>query len=40
MFTNPKSNDPKTLINKIKVINPNADYKIKLIGLITYGKAQ
>lgn len=40
MFTNPKSNNPNTLINKIKVINPNTDYKIKLIGLIVYGKAQ
>lgn len=39
LFTNPKSNDPKTLINRIKIVNPNTNFKIKLVGLITYGKA-
>jgi len=40
LFTNPKSNDPKDLINRIKIVNPNALYKVKITGLIVYGKAQ
>jgi hypothetical protein len=39
LFTNPKSNDPKTLINRIKIVNPSTEFKIKLIGLIIFGKA-
>lgn len=38
-FTNPKSNLVEDLINKIKIINPNANYKIKISGLIIYGKS-
>jgi hypothetical protein len=39
MFTNPKSNDPAQLINRIKIVNPN-EYKVKVTGLIIYGEAQ
>jgi hypothetical protein len=39
MFTNPKSNDPSQLINRIKVVNPN-DYKVKVTGLVIFGEAQ
>lgn len=40
LFTNPKSNDPRDLINRIKIVNPNPLYKIKVSGLIVYGKVQ
>ena len=39
MFTNPKSNDPDDLINKIEIINPNADYVIKVSALVLFGNA-
>lgn len=39
IFTNPKSNDPQNLINKIKVINPNANYSIKVSALVIYGES-
>ena len=39
IFTNPKSSKAKDLINKIKVINPNPLYKIKISALVLYGKA-
>jgi hypothetical protein len=39
MFTNPKSNDPEDLINKIEIINPNLDYVIKVSALVLFGKA-
>lgn len=38
MFSNSKTNQPDQLINKIKVINPNSDFHIKLRGLLIYGK--
>jgi hypothetical protein len=37
MFTNPKSNDPAKLINKIEIINPNTDYAIRITGLVVFG---
>lgn len=39
IFTNPKSNDPDQLINRIKIVNPNS-FKVKVTGLIVYGEAQ
>lgn len=39
MFTNPKSNDPTELINRIKIVNPN-DYKVKITGLVIFGESQ
>jgi hypothetical protein len=39
MFTNPKSNDPEDLINKIEVINPNQDYVVKMSALVLFGNA-
>ena len=39
IFTNPKSNQTEDLINKIKIINPNLDYKIRISALILFGKA-
>lgn len=38
-FTNPKSDKVQDLINKIKIINPNTKYKIRVSGLVIYGKA-
>lgn len=38
-FTNPKSNQTEDLINKIKIINPNQDYKIRISALVLFGKA-
>jgi hypothetical protein len=40
LFTNPKSNDPKDLINRIKIINPNLLYTVKISALIIYGKVK
>jgi hypothetical protein len=40
IFTNPKSNDPSDLINRIKIVNPNELFDIKVDGLIIYGKVQ
>jgi len=40
MFTNPKSNDPTDLINRIKIVNSNSTFNIKVSGLITYGKVK
>lgn len=39
LFTNPKSNSPEELINKIEVVNPNADYPVRINALIVYGLA-
>lgn len=39
MFTNPKSNKAEDLINKIKIINPNELYTIRVNALILFGKA-
>lgn len=39
IFTNPKSNDPSQLINKIEITNPNTDYPIRISALILFGNA-
>lgn len=39
IFTNPKSNDPEKIINKIEITNPNADYSIRISALILFGNA-
>lgn len=39
IFTNPKSNNPSDLINKIEIINPNLDYQVRVSALIVYGLA-
>jgi hypothetical protein len=40
MFTNPKSNDPRHLINRIKIVNPNPLYAVSISALIVYGKVK
>jgi hypothetical protein len=40
MFTNPKSNDPSELINKIEIVNPNTDYPVRVSALVVYGLAE
>ena len=40
LFTNPKSNNPSDLINKIKIVNPNTMFNISITGLLVYGKVQ
>ena len=40
IFTNPKSNDPEKLINKIKIYNPNTNYNVRISALIMFGEAQ
>jgi hypothetical protein len=39
IFTNPKSNDPSELINKIEITNPNANYPIRISALVLFGNA-
>lgn len=39
IFTNPKSNDPAELINKIEVTNPNTTYPIRISALVLFGNA-
>jgi hypothetical protein len=39
IFTNPKSNKATDIINKIKIVNPNLKYKIRVSALILYGTA-
>ncbi len=39
MFTNPKSNIPSDLINKIEITNPNIDYPIRISSLILFGNS-
>lgn len=39
MFTNAKSNVQTDLINRIKVINPNTNFKIRVSALVVLGKA-
>jgi hypothetical protein len=39
IFTNPKSNKSSDLINKIKITNPNSNYKIRVSALVLYGAA-
>lgn len=38
IFTNPKSNDPSKVINKIEITNPN-NYNIRISALILLGEA-
>ena len=40
IFTNPKSNKVEDLINKIKIINPNLKYKVRVSALVLYGQAE
>jgi len=40
MFTNPTSNNPIHLINRIKIVNPNLLYAVKISALIVYGKVK
>lgn len=40
IFTNPKSNSVEELINKIKIINPNLKYKVRVNALVLYGQAE
>lgn len=40
IFTNPKSNRVEDLINKIKIINPNLKYKVRVNALVLYGQAE
>jgi len=39
IFTNPKSNDAYDLINKIKILNPNMLYNVRVSALVLFGKA-
>jgi hypothetical protein len=39
IFTNPKSNDPSQIINKIELTNPNVDYPLRISALILFGNA-
>jgi hypothetical protein len=40
IFTNPKSNRVEDLINKIKIVNPNLKYKVRVSALVLYGQAE
>jgi hypothetical protein len=39
IFTNAKSNVQSDLINKIRVVNPNTNYEIRVVALVLFGKA-
>jgi hypothetical protein len=39
IFTNPKSNDPSQIINKIVLSNSNTNYQIRVSALILFGNA-
>ena len=39
IFTNAKSNRREDLINKIKVVNPNSNYAIRVMALVIFGEA-
>jgi hypothetical protein len=39
IFSNPKSNDPSKVINKIEITNLNTDYAIRISALILFGNA-
>jgi hypothetical protein len=39
IFTNPKSNKSNDLINKIKIINPNLLYTVRVTALVLFGVA-
>ena len=38
-FANPETRDANSLINKIEITNPNANFSIKVTGLIIYTKS-
>jgi hypothetical protein len=38
-FTNPKSNQAEDLINKIKIINPNLNFQVRISALVLFGQA-
>jgi len=40
IFTNPKSNQTSDLINRIKIINPNLTYSVKVTAVVIFGKAE
>jgi hypothetical protein len=40
IFTNAKSNVQSDLINKIRIINPNLNYEVRVVAMILFGKAQ
>jgi hypothetical protein len=40
IFTNAKSNRPQDLINKIKIINPNESYNVRINAIILMGNAE
>ncbi len=40
IMTNPKSSEAKELINKIKIVNPNGNYTIRVSALVLFGKAE
>lgn len=40
LFTNPKSNSPTELINKLKIVNMSSEFSVNMTGLLIYGKAQ
>ena len=40
IFTNAKSNKTKDLINKIKIVNPNTSYAIRVSALVIFGEAE
>lgn len=40
IFSNPKSNDPSDLINRIKIVNPNDKFKVSVRALALYGKSK
>ena len=40
MFTNAKSNKVKDLINKIKILNPNELYGVRVTALVLFGNAE
>ena len=39
IFTNPKSNKAEDLINKIKIINTNLLYNVRVSALVIFGKS-
>jgi hypothetical protein len=39
IFTNAKSNAQSDLINKIRIVNPNLNYVVRVTALVLFGKA-
>lgn len=40
IFTNAKSNVQTSLINKVKITNPNTNYAVRISALVVYGEAE